>query len=176
MIVQRPRRHRGILLGERQEGRELGRERVMRGTIKKAALVAGVAAGVAILWLQTASSQVVQSLTLTFPASAPDAFTDGGRPGPSAGDLMYFRGPITDADGAKIGHMIAEAQIMDGKQQPMVQIAATITLETGSLAGLGGVHFTDGEQGTFAIVGGTGEFVGAAGSGTSPGGSHSGAA
>src|SRR3990170_3326136 len=81
MIVQRPRRHRGILLGERQEGRELGRERVMRGTIKKAALVASVAAVVAILWLQTASSQVVQSLTLNFPASAPDAFTDGGRPG-----------------------------------------------------------------------------------------------
>jgi len=139
----------------------------MRGTIKKAALVASVAAVVAILWLQTASSQVVQSLTLNFPASAPDAFTDGGRPGPSAGDLLYFRGPITDADGAKIGHMIAEAQIMDGKHQPIVQIAATITLETGSLAGLGELHFTDGEQGTFAIVGGTGDFVGAAGSGTS---------
>jgi len=139
----------------------------MRGTIKKAALVASVAAVVAILWLQTASSQVVQSLTLNFPASAPDAFTDGGRPGPSAGDLMYFRGPITDADGVNVGRITAEATTMNGKVSPIAQVAATITLENGSLEALGELHFTDGEQGTLAIVGGTGEFAGAAGTATS---------
>jgi Dirigent-like protein len=139
----------------------------MRGTIKKAALVASVAALVATLWLQTASSQTFQTLILNFPSSEPVAFNDGGRPGPGAGDLVSFRGPITDADGAKIGHMIAEAQIMDGKREPTVQIVATIKLETGSLAALGELHFTDGEQGTLAIVGGTGDLAGAAGSLTS---------
>jgi hypothetical protein len=139
----------------------------MGGAIKKAVLVGTLAAVGAVLWIQTASSQTVQAFTLTFPDAEPVAFTDGGRPGASAGDMMVFRGRITDAEGVQLGRIIAEASTMNGKQSPIVQIATTITLENGSLDALGELRFTDGEQGTIAIVGGTGDFVGAAGTATS---------
>ena len=139
----------------------------MGGAIKKAVLVGTLAAVGAVLWVQTASSQTVQALTVVFPDSEPVAFTDGGRPGESAGDLLVFRGPITDADGVDLGRITAEATTMNGKGSPIARVAATITLENGSLEALGELHFTDGEQGTLAIVGGTGEFAGAAGTATS---------
>jgi hypothetical protein len=148
------------------ERRTSGRSSFKRGAIRKVALVGSVAAVAALLWIQTASSQTVEALTVVFPDSEPVSFTDGGRPGDSAGDLLAFRGPITDADGVKIGHMIADAVTMNGKDSPVARIAATITLGNGSLQALGELHFTDGEQGTLAVVGGTGAFVGAAGTAT----------
>lgn len=134
---------------------------------RKAVLVGTLAAVGAILWIQTASSQTVQALTLVFPDSEPVAFTDGGRPGESAGDQLVFRGPITDADGVEVGRLTVDATTMNGKQAALVHAAATITLGNGSLEAVGELHFTDGEQGTLAIVGGTGDFVGAAGTATS---------
>lgn len=139
----------------------------MGGAIKKAVLVGTLVAVGAVLWMQTASSQTVQALTVVFPDSAPVAFTDGGRPGDSAGDQLVFRGPITDADGVSVGRISATATTMNGKKSPIAQIAATMTLENGSLEALGELHFTDGTQGTLAIVGGTGDFAGGAGTAVS---------
>lgn len=139
----------------------------MGGVLGKVVLVGTLATVGAVLWIQTASSQTVQAMTVVFPDSEPDAFTDGGRPGDSAGDLLVFRGPITDADGARVGRLSAGATTMNGKVTPIVQVAATFTLANGSLEALGELHFTDGEQGTLAIVGGTGDFAGAAGTAVS---------
>ncbi len=154
----------GSALCDRRTSR---RSSIMGGAIKKAVLVGTLAVVGAALWVQTASSQTVQALTVVFPDSAPVAYTDGGRSGESAGDLLAFRGPITDADGVQVGHIIAEATTMNGKESPIVQVAATFTLGNGSLEAVGELLFTDGEQGTLAIVGGTGDFAGAAGTATS---------
>jgi hypothetical protein len=135
----------------------------MGGVLGKVVLVGTLATVGAVLWIQTASSQTVQAMTVVFPDSEPDAFTDGGRPGDSAGDLLAFRGQLTDTDGAAIGRVTVAATTMNAKEAPIVQVTATLTLTDGSLEALGELRFTDGKQGTLAIVGGTGDYAGAAG-------------
>jgi hypothetical protein len=106
-------------------------------------LVGTLATVGAILWIQPASSQTVQAVTLFFPDSGPVAFTDGGRPGESAGDQLVFRGPITDADGVDVGRLTVDATTLNGKQAALVHVAATITLGNGSLEAVGELHFTE---------------------------------
>ena len=71
--------------------------------------VAMVSLTVVVLSVGNAASQVVTSLSLNFAESEPDAVTDGGKSGPSVGDVFFFKGGLTDDDAVKVGSIIAQA-------------------------------------------------------------------
>jgi hypothetical protein len=124
---------------------------------------------IVVLSFGTASSQVGTTLSLNFPESEPDAFIDGGPRGPSAGDVLFFKGPLTDNADDQVGRIIAEASTFS-KSGAKSQMSGTITLtDRGSLSFAGELNLNgqEADQGTLVIVGGTGEFQGAEGIATS---------
>lgn len=139
----------------------------MAANRKLAALVAVSIPALVILVLSfgTASSQVVTTLSLNFPESEPDAIIDGGRRGPSAGDVLFFKGSLTDDADDQVGRIIAQASAFS-KSGAKSQMSGTITLtDRGSLSFAGELNLSGqkSDQGTVVIVGGTGDFEGAQG-------------
>jgi hypothetical protein len=117
-----------------------------------AALIAG-----SFLWAAGQSASAAESLTFEFRDSAPVAVTDGGRSGPSAGDALVFRGPLSNG-----GRISARATITgqrDALFDAVIKVAGR-----GTIVAAGRLDFQKADQGRLAVVGGTGDFVGAAGS------------
>ena len=129
-----------------------------------AAAVALLALAILLASIGTASSQTVTTMQLNFPKSDPDAFTDGGAPGPGVGDELYIKGPVTDETDANVGRLIADV-VTFSKDGSKCLFTVTITLnDRGTLEAVGELDVSGvPDQGTLAIVGGTGEFDGAQG-------------
>lgn len=131
--------------------------------------VAALSLVVVGLTFGTASSQVQTTLSLNFPESDPDAVIDGGKRGSSIGDVLFFKGALTDDDGAKVGAIIAQISTYS-RSGGKSQIEGTITLtDQGTLVFSGQLNVSGEteDQGTIAVVGGTGDFEGARGVATS---------
>lgn len=124
---------------------------------------------VAVLAFGTASSQVLTTLSLHLQRSHPDAVIDGGRPGPSIGDLAYIKSLLTDDAGNQVGAIIAQVSRFSTAGSES-HAAGTITLkQRGTLIFSGKLNLSGRteNQGTMAIVGGTADFEGAQGVATS---------
>lgn len=131
----------------------------------KKALITLVAAATAALLLTTGlsgpahtSSSTSETLSLRFVDSEP-VFVNDVRPrGPSAGDALYFRGALSKQSG-----LIARADWIGPRAALFV---TTIRVAgRGTIAAQGKLDFSKKtHQGQLAILGGTGDFVGAVGS------------
>lgn len=127
--------------------------RIAIGTAATAALL--ITTGLAGPGHTSATSS--ETLTLTFADSAPIVVEDGGRRGPSPGDVLYFRGSL-----GKQGGLIARADMLGARS---VLFVTTIRIAgRGTIAAQGKLDFQGKEQGRLAILGGTGDFDGADGS------------
>lgn len=97
-----------------------------------------------------------ETLTLTLADSGPIVVNDGGRRGPSAGDSLYFRGAL-----GKQGALLARADLFGPRSALFV---TTIRVAgRGTIAAQGTLDFRKKDQGRLAVLGGTGDFVGAVG-------------
>ena len=103
------------------------------------------------------------TLELKFPNSAPDAVTDGGKRGPSPGDRLAFTGRLTD-QGAPVGTFHATADILNKNASSALMVATLELPGNGTLAAQGKLNFNRRNQGTLAVLGGTGNYTGASGS------------
>ena len=124
---------------------------------------------IAVLMFGRASSQVLTTLSLNLQSSQPDAVIDGGKPGPSIGDLAFLKALLTDDDGHQVGAIIAQLSRFSTAGSES-HVAGTITLEQrGTLVFSGKLNLSGRteHQGTIAIVGGTADFDGARGVATS---------
>jgi hypothetical protein len=87
--------------------------------------------------------------------------------GPEAGDRTALSGEILDASGGVLGHFLGSSTALDPTFDEVLPHGAAIETHTFRLAG-GTIHgmgtAEDGEDSEFAIVGGTGRYVGARGS------------
>jgi len=112
-----------------------------------------------------ASSQVLTTLSLSLQHSDPDAVIDGGKDGPSIGDLTFIKSLLVDDDGSQVGAIIAQASRFSTAGSESL-FGGTITLkERGTLILSGKLNLSGRteHQGTVAVVGGTGDFEGAQG-------------
>lgn len=103
------------------------------------------------------------TLELKLPNSAPDAVTDGGKRGPSPGDRLTFTGRLTDK-GATAGTFHATADILNNNASSALMVATLELPGNGTLAAQGKLNFKRSNQGTLAVLGGTGNYTGATGS------------
>jgi hypothetical protein len=111
-----------------------------------------------------AQSQSGMTLDLRLPDSAPDAAADRGRRGPSTGDELYVTDTLVDAQGRRVGSLVAHLSVFTRRLE-RTQMVATIALRgRGSIALQGRLSLMKRRQGTLAVTGGTGEFAGAEGS------------
>lgn len=118
-----------------------------------------------VLVFGTASSQVLTTLSLNLRQSRPDVVIDGGKAGPSIGDLAFIKGLLTDDDGTQVGAVIAQVSRFSTAGSES-HIAGTITLKDRGTLILSGKLNLSGKtehQGTTAVVGGTAAFEGAQG-------------
>lgn len=129
-----------------------------------------------VLMFGTASSQVLTTLSLNLRQSDPDAVIDGGKAGPSIGDLAFVKGLLTDDDGIQVGAIIAQVSRFSTAGSES-HFAGTITLKDRGTLILSGKLNLSGRtehQGTIAVVGGTADFEGAHGVATSSVDPHTG--
>jgi Dirigent-like protein len=108
-------------------------------------------------------------VSLHFPDSDPRAVIDGGKRGPSIGDVLFFKGALNNDSDVQVGAIIAQISTY-AKNGAKAQIEGTITLtDQGTLVFAGQLDVSDNveNQGTLAIAGGTGDFQGAQGIATS---------
>ena len=86
--------------------------------------------------------------------------------GPEAGDQTALSGEIHDAHGAVLGHFLGSSTALDPFDDALPRGAAiethTFRLADGTIHGMGTAE--DGADSVFAIVGGTGRYIGARGS------------
>lgn len=124
---------------------------------------------VAVLTLGTASSQVLTTLSLNLQRSDPDAVLDGGKPGPSIGDLAYIKGLLTDDAGDQVGAIIAQVSRFSTAGSESHALGTITLKQRGTLIFSGKLNLSGRteHQGTMAIVGGTADFEGAQGVATS---------
>lgn len=118
-----------------------------------------------VLLFGTASSQVLTTMSLNLRQSRPDVVIDGGKAGPSIGDLAFIKGLLTDDDGTQVGAVIAQVSRFSTAGSES-HIAGTITLKDRGTLILSGKLNLSGKtehQGTTAVVGGTAAFEGAQG-------------
>jgi ribosomal protein L27 len=123
----------------------------------------------AVLVFGTASSQVLTTLSLNLQRSQPDAVIDGGKPGPSIGDVAFIKALLTDDAENQVGAIIAQVSRFSTAGSES-HAAGTITLkQRGTLIFSGKLNLSGRteNQGTIAIVGGTADFEGAQGVATS---------
>src|SRR5262245_47455626 len=123
---------------------------------------------IAVLAFGTASSQVLTTLSLNLQRSQSDAVIDGGKPGPSIGDVAFTKALLTDDAGNQVGAILAQVSRFSTAGSES-HTAGTITLkQNGTLIFSGKLNLSGRteNQGTIAIVGGTADFVGARGSAT----------
>jgi len=123
---------------------------------------------IAVLAFGTASSQVLTTLSLNLQRSQSDAVIDGGKPGPSIGDVAFTKALLTDDAGNQVGAILAQVSRFSTAGSES-HTAGTITLkQRGTLIFSGKLNLSGRteNQGTIAIVGGTADFVGARGSAT----------
>ncbi len=124
---------------------------------------------IAVLTFGTASSQVLTTLSLNLRRSQPDAVIDGGKPGPSIGDVAFIKALLTDDAGNQVGAIIAQVSRFSTAGSES-HAEGTITLkQRGTLIFSGKLNLSGRteNQGTIAIVGGTADFEGAQGVATS---------
>lgn len=124
-----------------------------------AAALAAAAIAVPGSFAQNAGS----TLELQFPDSAPDAVTDGGKHGPGPGDRLAFTGRLTEK-GATAGSFFATADILNKNASSALMVATLELPGSGTIAAQGKLNFNRSDQGTLAVLGGTGKFTDAAGS------------
>lgn len=118
-----------------------------------------------VLMFGTASSQVLTTLSLNLRQSHPDVVIDGGKAGPSIGDLAFIKGLLTDDGGTQVGAIIAQVSRFSTAGSES-HVAGTITLKDRGTLILSGKLNMSGRtehQGTIAVVGGTAAFEGAQG-------------
>lgn len=111
----------------------------------------------AVTWGTSHSARAAETLTLEFRESSPVAVTDDGKPGPSAGDALMFRGALSGG-----GWLVARADLA-GPRAALFTTTLRIP-GRGTLAAQGRLDFQKSHQGSLAVLGGTGDFAGAAGS------------
>lgn len=124
---------------------------------------------IVVLTFGTASSQVQTTLSLHLLHSDPDAVIDGGKAGPSIGDLAFIKGLLNDDNGHQVGAIIAQASRFSTAGSES-HVGGTITLKgRGTLIFSGKLNLSGRteHQGTIAIIGGTADFEGAQGAATS---------
>ncbi len=129
------------------------------------ALTAAAIPAASSLDLDAARSQSpATALSLNLPRSEPDALADRGRKGPSAGDELYITDRLTDERRMRVGSIVAQGSLFS-RDLRRAQMTATISLTgRGSIALQGTLNFAARRnQGTLAIVGGTGQFADAGG-------------
>jgi hypothetical protein len=135
--------------------------------MRRIAVAFFVAAAVAMLSVVAAvgpaASQEARSISLDFPESEPIYLSDVGRNGPSKGDVLLFRGMLTDEEGTAVGTLVAEATLY-GRGMDRAQMFATITLADGTMSFQGAYNFEVADQGHLGLTGGAGAYVGAQGS------------
>lgn len=90
----------------------------------------------------------------------------GAGESPDEGDRVNVYGELTDADGTKVGEYYAAAFCISSPYRgPVIESGAmemqTLALADGSIVGMGA---GSGAERTYAVVGGTGRYVGARGS------------
>ncbi len=128
-----------------------------------AAAIAAALAAAAIAVPGSFAQSTGSTLELQFPDSAPDAVTDGGKRGPGPGDRLAFTGPLTD-QGVAAGTFIAAADILTKNASSAMMVATLELPGSGTIAAQGKLNFNRTNQGTLAVLGGTGKYTGAAGS------------
>jgi hypothetical protein len=139
----------------------------MAGRSKVAVILAAAVLSLVglVLVFGTASSQVLTTLSLSLRQSHPDVVVDGGKAGPSIGDLAFIKGLLTDDAGTQIGAIIAQVSRFSTAGSES-HVAGTITLKDRGTLILSGKLNLSGKtehQGTIAVVGGTSAFEGAQG-------------
>jgi hypothetical protein len=116
-----------------------------------------------------ASSQVLTTMSLNLRDSDPDAVIDGGKAGPSIGDLAFIKGLLTDDGGTQVGAIIAQISRFSTAGSES-HFEGTITLKNRGTLILSGRLNLSGRtehQGTIGVVSGTADFEGAQGVATS---------
>lgn len=124
---------------------------------------------IVVLTFGTASSQVQTTFSLHLLHGDPDAVIDGGKTGPSIGDLAFIKGLLSDDGGHQVGAIVAQVSRFSTAGSES-HIGGTITLKDRGTLILSGKLNLSGRtehQGTIAVVGGTADFEGAQGVATS---------
>lgn len=124
---------------------------------------------IVVLAFGTASSQALTTFSLHIQRSDPDAVIDGGRRGPSIGDLAFLKALLTDDEGNQVGAIVAQVSRFSTAGSES-HVTGTITLkDRGTLIVSGKLNLSGRtpKQGTIAVVGGTADFEGAQGVATS---------
>ena len=124
--------------------------------------ITAIALAAAAIAVPGSPAQSANTIDLTFPQSAPDAVTDGGKRGPSAGDRLAFNGRLTQGR-TRAGTFLATADILNNKGTSALMVATLELPGRGAIAAQGRLNFNRSNQGTLAVTGGTGEFEGAGG-------------